>query len=162
MSNKVYFISEKTIRTEGLIDENVDTKFINSAIEQAQVFMKDFIDECIYAKIEQCIEEGFKDEDKIYKQLLDDYLTYYLLYKVSEQICIPLTYKFRNQGVVTANDQHFNATIQMKDLTYVEDHYRAMADSWKIRAVKYINDNELACNKCEEKNLQIGHIFFRK
>lgn len=160
--SKIYFISEKTLRNEALIDDNVDVKFLNSAIEQSQVYLKEILDKCVYKKLEDCIINGFKEGDELYKELLDDLVTNYLLYKVCETISIPLTYKFRNQGVVSASDQHFNTVPQMKDLTYIEAHYRNMADVWKMKIQKFIEDNELACNKCEEKNLQIGHIFFRK
>lgn len=159
---KVYFISENTVRTEGLIDENVDSKFIQSSIEQAQILCKEFIDPCIYLKLEDCITNGFKEEDEDYKTLLDDYLTFYLLYKVCEDICLPLTFKMRNAGVVQQNDTHFQQVAQMKDLTYVEAHYRNTADAWKLRAVKYIEEKGLGCNKCKKDNLQTGPIHFRK
>ena len=41
----------------------------------------------------------------IYKTLLDDYVTPFMEYKTMVEIQIPLSYKYRNMGIVQTSDE---------------------------------------------------------
>lgn len=102
MSN-IYLISPEAVRRDSVIDDNVDDQFILVAIKDAQMSLMENIGKTNYKKIESAIADRAKMTEKI-KTLLDDYIHPFLCYKVSETIAIPLSYKYREQGVVQASD----------------------------------------------------------
>lgn len=151
----ILLISEKTLKSNTLIDDNVDGKFIVQAIKDAQIFLRDSINNNVYDRICKGVEENNLTNEE--RELLDNYIQPYLCYKVMSTICIPLSYKFRNTGVVQNVEQHFQQSSSMKDLTYVAKHYSTMADSY-LSKIKLFTGGDDNCTNAVNN----GPIFFRK
>lgn len=161
MSN-IYLISPEAVRRDSVIDDNVDDQFILVAIKDAQMSLMENIGKTNYKKIEDAVGNREKMTEKI-KTLLDDYIHPFLCYKVSETIAIPLSYKYREQGVVQASDQHYVQTSSMKDLTYVAKHYGVQADMYLHRIFTYICENPDEFDTCcVNFKKSASSFFFRK
>ena len=113
---RVLLISEKTLKSNGVINNNVDGMYILPAIEYAQdAGLQPIIGTKLYNKLMDLVSDSSIQQETDYKVLLDEYVTPYLLNKVTADIQIPLNYKLRNQGVV--QNQADNTIVPtMKDL----------------------------------------------
>lgn len=101
--DKIYLISEKQLRAESLINDNVDGVYINAAILSAQnIDLQEVVGTGLYNDIcTKVVNKTITDEWEI---LLEQYIHPYLINRVMANIAIPLQFKFRNAGIVTNND----------------------------------------------------------
>ena len=139
---RVLLISEQTLKSNGVINNNVDGMYILPAIEYAQdAGLQPIIGTKLYNKLMDLVADGSIQQETDYKVLLDEYVTPYLLNKVTADIQIPLNYKLRNQGVV--QNQTENTTIPtMKDLQYVIQNYEYKAIFYGNRLSDYLMANK--------------------
>ena len=139
MSKKVYLISEQTLKNETVINDNVGVEFISPAIETAQdIYLQEAIGSMLLDKLYDDITNGKLEEP--YKTLLDDYITPFLKFKVLSEIVIPLSYKYRNAGLVQSTGDHYQQST-MRDATAVQNHYDTRANVYHQRMTKYLNTN---------------------
>ena len=137
-TNKVFLIGEQSLKDFN-INDNLDANYLNPAIHTAQeIYLQQIIGTKLLEKIKDMIANNSLTDD--YKLLLDDYITPYLQFKVSAELVIPIAYKTRNAGVVVTNNEYVTNT-QMKDATYLKNHYEDRADFYSIRLSKYLNAN---------------------
>ena len=139
---RVLLISEKTLKSNGVINNNVDGMYILPAIEYAQdAGLQPIIGTKLYNKLMDLVADGSIGQSTDYKVLLDEYVTPYLLNKVTADIQIPLNYKLRNQGVV--QNQADNTIVPtMKDLQYVIQNYEYKAVFYGNRLSDYLMANK--------------------
>lgn len=139
---RVLLISEKTLKSNGVINNNVDGMYILPAIDYAQdAGLQPIIGTKLYNKLMDLVSDGSIQQETDYKVLLDEYVTPYLLNKVTADIQIPLNYKLRNQGVV--QNQADNTIVPtMKDLQYVIQNYEYKAVFYGNRLSDYLMANK--------------------
>lgn len=137
----IQLISEKRLKQDSLIDNNVDGLYITPAIQLAQeVGLQPIIGGPLYKKILELVNTGDIQTETDYKELLDDYCIPYLEYKVMSEIQIPLSFKMRNQGIVTTNDDHsYNTDI--RDVQYLKTYYDEKATFYANRLSDYLCAN---------------------
>ena len=75
-----------------------------------------------------------------YKNLLDEYITPYLLNKVTADIQIPLAYKMRNQGVIQQTGENTYTPI-LKDTQYIIQNYENKANFYGNRLSDFLQAN---------------------
>ena len=156
--NKVYFISEKNLRAQSLINDNVDSTYLNSAILTAQTTnLKEVIGTTLYNKIENLIISGDikLEENSIYQILLDDYIQPYLVNRIMSDICIPLHYKMKNAGIVTNEDQHFQSA-SLNEVEYVKNYYEHLSVFNANRTIEFIMNNKELISECDENWIKIS------
>ncbi len=135
---RVFLISEETLKSNGVINNNVDSMYILPAIEFAQdAGLQPLIGTKLYNKLMDLVENGSIVNEPDYKFLLDEYITPYLVNKVTADIQIPLNYKLRNQGVVQ-NSADNTILPTMKDLQYVIQNYEYKAIFYGNRLSDYL------------------------
>ena len=86
------------------------------------------------------VEDGTIENNDDYKYLLDEYVTPYLINKVTADIQIPLAYKVRNQGVVQQTGEN-TYVPSLKDLQYVTQNYENKANFYSNRLSDYLKAN---------------------
>lgn len=166
--DKIYLISEKQLRAESLINDNVDGVYINAAILSAQnIDLQEVVGTGLYNDIcTKVVNKTITDEWEI---LLEQYIHPYLINRVMANIAIPLQFKFRNAGIVTNNDQHFQ-TASLTETEFVQNYYEHQAVFFANRIIEYVlNNKDVFCiNCCDEhwvkfsKNTTKAPIYFRK
>ena len=135
---RVFLISEETLKSNGVINNNVDSMYILPAIEFAQdAGLQPLIGTKLYNKLMDLVADGSIVDAPDYKFLLDEYITPYLVNKVTADIQIPLNYKLRNQGVVQ-NSTDNTIVPTMKDLQYVIQNYEYKAIFYGNRLSDYL------------------------
>ena len=140
---EVFLISEATLKSNSVINNNVDSSYILPAISFAQDSgLQPLIGTQLYKKLQNLIADGDiqKEEFSEYKLLLDEYITPYLINKVTADIQLPLAYKLRNQGVVQNVNEN---TIQtpMKDAQYLIEFYENRAKFYANRLSDFLIAN---------------------
>ena len=123
--NNILLISEQTLKADSLINDNVDNQYILPAITLAQdTGLQPLIGTKLFQKLQRLVNDAEIGlaANAIYKTLLDDYVTPFMEYKTMVEIQIPLSYKYRNMGIVQTSDERV-ANSQMRDIQYLIDYY---------------------------------------
>lgn len=142
MKNNVLLISEKTLKERSALNDNVFGKWILPAIWEAQnIGLRRIIGDCLYDTLISMVADGsIKNEGNMaYKELLEDYVTDYLLYETQYELVKYLNYKLGNIGAVVSNDEHVQ-TLSRADLELMRNEYQAKAD-WCASRIR----NHLKC-----------------
>lgn len=136
---KVLLLSEKTLKEDSLINDNVESTYIIPAIQVAQEQgLQQIIGTLLYDKICDMVDRNQVTAD--YRILLNDYITPYLEYKVMADIQLPLSYKFRNLGVNQTTDEH-TYTPSLRDTQYLIEYYDNKAKFYSNRLFDYLKAN---------------------
>ena len=138
---RVFLISEATIKKNSVVNNNVDGMYLLPAIEFAQDSgLQPIIGTKLYNKLMDLVENGSITGSTDYKLLLDEYITPYLINKVTADIQIPLSFKLRNQGVVQQTDTN-TYVPSMKDIQYVIQNYENKANFYSNRLSDFLKAN---------------------
>lgn len=141
--SKVFLISDVLLKEETIINDNLGSEYLNPAIETAQdIYLQQIIGTELLDKMYALVvtNQIIDDANKIYKELLDDYITPYLKFKVLSEITVPLAYKYRNAGVVQSTANNYQQTT-LKDAQLVANHYDLRATFYAERLSKYLCAN---------------------
>ena len=137
--SKVYLISDEILKSETIINDNTGSEYIRPAIETSQdIYLQQLIGTELLDRLYNDVENNTLTED--YKILIDDYITNFLKYKVLSEIVIPLSYKYRNVGVVQTNGNNIASTT-LRDAQLVQNHYEIRATFYANRMTAYLNAN---------------------
>lgn len=149
---KVMLISPDDVKSTGNINYNVDDEVIGAAIRTAQnIYLTDVLSSELVEKLQQLIFNSIEEvEDNIedaqnayYKTLLDDYIKDALSYKATAEICVRISLKIRNMGVVQNSDTNVNA-VGLDDIKYLRDTFNGYWESSVNKMYKYLKKNKKA------------------
>lgn len=145
LMNNVLFISEKTIKENSLVSNNVDGKYIQNAIKTAQdISLQPIIGSKMFKKLAQMIQDDALTEE--YRNLLVDYIQPILANSVMSDLVLQLTYKFRNIGAVQTTDTNIMLP-SLKDLQYIREDYNLKAQFYMNRLSDFLEAN---CTKFKD------------
>jgi hypothetical protein len=142
--NNVLLISEKILKENTLINNNVGSEYILPAIRAAQdMGVQNIIGTQLFNKLKSLISDGSikQTENEAYKVLLDDYIVPYLEWKVMSDIQLPLAFKMRNSGITQTNNEHQTNTV-MKDAQTLSTFYDQKATFYSHRLSDYLLANQ--------------------
>ena len=146
MNSNILLIAEDTLKTYSNLNKNTFGDWILPAILEAQEMgLMPIIGECLYNKICELVADGSINDVLFtaYKDLLDDYIQPYLIYKTLSNIIPILNAKMANLGVVVTNDEHVvNLTQSESDL--LKAYYSERCDFYTKRLQDFIKSNQSA------------------
>lgn len=143
----VYLLSENTLKSNSIINDNVDTMYILPAIETAQdMGLQPILGTKLYNTLKSMVDSGEIAENEDYRVLLDDYITPFLINKVVADIQLNIHFKVRNQGVVQQTGEHITYP-SLKDIQYFVQSYNDKATFYGNRLTDYLIANH---NKYKE------------
>ena len=154
----ILLISEDTLKTYSHLNENIWGKSLTPAIITAQdIYLQKFLGSCLYKKVLELVENGgIRNENYVmYKELLDNYITNFLIYQTLANLIPEISTKITNMGLVVSNDEHVqNVTQGERDL--VMGQYQKYADAYCKMMQDFLKENrdsfpELNC--CGAPNL---------
>lgn len=126
---EILLINENVMKSVGLINDNVDSCYLQPAMVLAQeVSLQQLIGTKLLKKIKSLISDGTIDEpdNNKYKVLLVDYIKNYLIWQTTSEIQIPVNYKITNSGVIQNEDER-KAGVDMKNVQYLKEYYASKA-----------------------------------
>lgn len=141
------FISPEKIKAEGDLDYNVNDKVIGASIRACQTIyirevLGDLYDELINlieAKVNGREPNIDSAEMADYKTLLNDYVVPALKYKVLSELCVRISLKIRNMGVVQNSDSNVNA-VSLSDIKYLKDSFDTYYGDALNRMCNYLSE----------------------
>ena len=113
----IMLTSPKAVKAGSYITNEVSEEMIGNSIREAQeIHLQSIIGSnlllrlktLVYNEMQGYIDSIDEAENADYKKLLDEYVEPYLIAKTQAGICIPITFKVRNMGVVYNSDTNVN------------------------------------------------------
>lgn len=126
---EVLLISEKVLKSVGLINDNVDGVYLQPAMVLAQeVGLQEIIGTTLLKKLKKLISNNtINDESNSdYKLLLTDYIKNYLIWETTSEIQVPVSFKTTNSGAIQNQDNQ-KTGVAIKDVEYLKEYYKDKA-----------------------------------
>lgn len=133
------FISVNTIKERTGLHANVDEKLVLPEIMTAQdMYILPALGTGLYNRLQDGIDNNDLTADET--DLLDSYITNCLVYFVMSELPMGLSYQFYNKGVVRKTSDN-TETPSAQDMIDVANRYKARAEFYKQRLVKYLKQS---------------------
>lgn len=141
MKQKVFLISEDTLKSYSLINENLDGKYLSNALQIAQeVDLQNAIGKALYTKIINLVADGSIATDTNYKYLLDNYIQDYLIWQTMSHVQVSVNYKISNSGTYNNTDER-KAHIDYDNGMNLVKQYEKYANAYCTQMKDYILRN---------------------
>lgn len=128
---EILLISEKKIKSELALDENIYGKYLLPSIKQAQaISLQTILGTTLLNKIYQLIETQEINRAVDYKILLDEYIQDFLIYETMTYLIPIVAVKIDNIGVVINQDEKVT-NISKNEIDYLIEQYKYKADFFK-------------------------------
>lgn len=140
MSNKVLLISEETLKKYSLINDNIDGKYILSTIQVTQdVDLEGLIGKNLLQTLCDKVSDG-SIYNTVYQDLLDDYITDYLIWECMANLQVGVNYKIANAGTFNSVDTQ-KSSIDYKSGQLLQEQYKQNANSYAVKLKNYLAHN---------------------
>ena len=139
MSKNTLFISVQTIKDRTGLHANVDEKLVLPEIKTAQdMYILPALGSALYNELQAAVVAN--TFTSLQTTLLDDYLVDCLVYFVMSELPMGLSYQFYNKGLLRKTGENTESP-SMQDMIDVANRYRARAEFYKQRLIKYLKQN---------------------
>lgn len=152
---EVLLISEKYIKDNCEISDNVSGKFLMSAIKEAQdLKLVPILGEALVEKLKALVsDKSISDAGNApYKLLLDKYVQRFLMWTVKVDIAHTTSYKLSNFGVTKTSDENMQVASQ-EEIIADQDYSQANADAYCNYMQHYLLDNKALYPELTENRL---------
>ena len=172
--HNVFLISESTLKKRSLITDPTLSVYIKSSIEVAQkIGLREIIGDCLIEKLQMLVTTKNEAETGLlinepeyvhYKDLLNNYITDYLVYKTMSEAVIPMRDKMRNAGVVNTTDNNYQQP-GFDEITYTKRYWSDNAEYFGSMLRQYVEKHldwfkeYNACDSCGDKNGKQDKIY---
>ncbi len=139
MSKNTLFISVQSIKDRTGLHANVDEKLVLPEIKTAQdMYILPALGAALYNELQTAVEAN--SFTNLQTTLLDDYIVDCLIYYVMSELPQGLSYQFYNKGLIRKTGEN-QESPSMQDMIDVANRYRARAEFYKQRLIKYLKQN---------------------
>jgi len=126
------------IKDRTVIDENVDDKYLNVAILEAQeIHIREILGTALYDAMISGSQAGTLTAN--YTTLLNDYIKPALTYRALFEVSPFLLYKIRNKSIGTKNADNFNPDTE--GMERLVDNFESKAQFYEQRCIRYLIEN---------------------
>ena len=152
----VLLTNEQYVRGITNIDNNIQSKFLLSAIRESQeINLQEIIGTRMLNKLKNLIFTCEIKDDKniVYKSLLEE-CQLFLAYSTIVKLCLITSVKISNGGLQQTSDENVTV-LNIEDTFTLQEHYQQKADYFAQRLQAYILNNkedlpEICESKCNE------------
>lgn len=139
----ILLVSEDYIKTVTNLSDNMAGDYILPSIYFAQhQYLEEILGTALVRKIQMLIAEDTinYDENKAYKELLDDYIQDYLAYTVMVEAIVATSFKINNFGASRTDDEK-QYGMSFNEVFNLKDHYKSKSDYLQYRMQRFILAN---------------------
>ena len=141
MSKNTLFISVQNIKDRTGFHANVDVILVLPEIKTAQdMYILPALGSALYNQLQTAVEGNTYTNEET--TLLDDYIADCLVYYVMSELPMGLSYQFYNKGLLRKSGDN-TENPSMQDMIDVANRYRARAEFYKQRMIKYLKQNNV-------------------
>jgi hypothetical protein len=150
-TQKVLLISEKQIKDQSIVEQNVDGKLLSKIVLNVQeIQLKPILGQGLYDSVlAEVLSKAGDTEYEILediKIMLDEYIIPFLIYATLVDFVVFGSYKLSNKGLVKLNDNAAQ-NVNPNDTEYVKNYYDNYLGTYKNRLINYLKDKELLDKK---------------
>ena len=139
MSANTLFISVQGIKDRTGLHANVDEKLVLPEIKTAQdMYILPTLGSTLYNRLQAGITASNLTANEVI--LLNNYIADCLIYYVMSELPMGLSYQFYNKGLLRKSGDN-TENPSMQDLIDVANRYRARAEFYRQRMIKYLKQN---------------------
>ena len=139
MSKNTLFISVQSIKDRTGLHANVDEKLVLPEIKTAQdMYILPALGSALYNELQTAVEAN--SYTALQTTLLNDYIADCLIYFVMSELPQGLSFQFYNKGLLRKSGEN-TENPSMQDMIDVANRYRARAEFYKQRLIKYLKQN---------------------
>ena len=139
MSKHTLFISVQSIKDRTGLHANVEEKLVLPEIKTAQdMYILPALGSALYNELQTAVDANTYTQ--LQTTLLDDYIVDCLIYFVMSELPQGLSYQFYNKGLIRKTGEN-QESPSMQDMIDVANRYRARAEFYKQRLIKYLKQN---------------------
>jgi hypothetical protein len=139
MSKNTLFISVQNIKDRTGLHANVDEKLVLPEIKTAQdMYILPALGSALYNELQTAVDANVYTN--LQNTLLNDYIADCLIYYVLSELPSGLSFQFYNKGLIRKTGEN-QETPSMQDMIDVANRYRARAEFYKQRLIKYLKQN---------------------
>lgn len=141
--DKALIINIERLKNDSYLDKNVSNNDIRVAVLYIQdEIIEHLIGTTLFDRIRHMVVHDTIDccDNRLYKELLDDYLFPIFVYSVQAEISIPKSFKVRNIGTIQQTSDNIQQA-NLSDIKYLNSYYKNKADFYIARAVKFLRCN---------------------
>lgn len=125
----IFLISPEFIKNTTNVSDNLDDKYMVSAIREAQeIDLVQILGQNLLDRLKSMIDDNIIDDTDniVYKDVVDK-CQYYLCYSVIGKLCMLTNFKFNNFGVNQSSDEHLD-NLSLTDTKRLEEYYNRKTD----------------------------------
>ena len=139
MSKNTLFISVQSIKDRTGLHANVDEKLVLPEIKTAQdMYILPALGSALYNELQTAVDSN--TYTNLQTTLLDDYIVDTLIYFVMSELPQGLSFQFYNKGLLRKTGEN-QESPSMQDMIDVANRYKARAEFYKQRLIKYLKQN---------------------
>jgi hypothetical protein len=139
MSLNILFISVDTIKDRSGLHLNVDEKLVKGEIKAVQdMYILPALGSALYDRLQAGINAN--DLTQLEITLLNDYIVDTLVNFTLAELPQGLSFQFYNKGLLRKGGENFE-NPSMQDMIDIANRYRARAEFYKQRLIKYLRQN---------------------
>lgn len=157
--HNILLLSEDFIKSNSNISDNAFGKFLLPSIRESQdIYLQEIIGSALYQSILEKIKDNALTDP--YKEFVDDYVRWYLLYQVLADVIDILDVKLANLGTVRSRDEYVD-NIGDGERDRLKQNYQYKADFYCRRMQEFLLNNrnafiELDECVCDRLNAQLN------
>lgn len=154
----ILLVSEETIKTYTNINDNISGDYLLPAIAIAQrCGLEGVLGTALVRKLQELIgkDEIHNEDNKMYSELLDEYVTDYLCYAAIVELIPIVSFKINNVGTIITEAEKVN-TVTFDEVFKLKDFYEDKADYFAMRMQRFLIDNH--CEFDELNDTTIANI----
>lgn len=139
MSKNILFITEQTFKERTGASNNIDSKQLFPMIKVAgDIHIQPALGSRLYKRLQDGIEGDNLTPDE--ETLINDYITDTLIWYTMSMLPMVMGYQLFSKGFLQKTAEESN-TPSRGDLEMLEDKYKGMAEFYKTRMIKYLQEN---------------------
>jgi hypothetical protein len=139
MSLNILFISVDTIKDRSGLHLNVDEKLVKGEIKAVQdMYILPALGTALYDRLQAGITAN--DLTQLEINLLNNYIVDTLVNFTLAELPQGLSFQFYNKGLLRKSGENFE-NPSMQDMIDIANRYRARAEFYKQRLIKYLRQN---------------------
>jgi hypothetical protein len=139
MSLNILFISVDTIKDRSGLHLNVDEKLVKGEIKAVQdMYILPALGSALYDRLQAGITANNLTQLEV--TLLNDYIVDTLVNFTLAELPQGLSFQFYNKGLLRKGGENFE-NPSMQDMIDIANRYRARAEFYKQRLIKYLRQN---------------------
>lgn len=157
---KILLIGVSSIKSQSVIENNVDDKELSKVIHNVQeIQLKPILGQELYEQVsnevKSKIEDSSYDIPELYSTLINEYIKPFLIYATVAEFLVINSYKISNKGVQKLNDNS-STSINADEIEYLKNYYDNFITTHKSNLIKFLKEQNILPSNADTDTTSYG------